>query len=69
MDGPDDESVDDPGGFTVATDGPEMMHVHLRDELAMLERIGALDADEIRTANARGHEAAFGRSETATSGV
>ncbi len=28
--------------FTIATDGPEMMHTHLRDELELLERIGAL---------------------------
>jgi adenosine deaminase len=45
--------------FTVATDGPEMMHTHLSDELELLERIGALSADELRTANALGHEAAF----------
>jgi adenosine deaminase len=45
--------------FTIATDGPEMMRIHLRDELEMLERIGALDADELRAANARGHEASF----------
>ena len=30
--------------FTIATDGPEMMRTHLRDELELLERIGALDA-------------------------
>jgi adenosine deaminase len=45
--------------FTVATDGPEMMHTHLSDELELLERIGALSAEELRTANALGHEAAF----------
>src|SRR4051795_1960391 len=45
--------------FTIATDGPEMMGTHLRDEFELLERIGALDADELREANARGHEAAF----------
>jgi len=45
--------------FTIATDGPEMMHTHLRDELELLERIGALDADEIRQANARGHASTF----------
>jgi adenosine deaminase len=49
--------------FTVATDGPEMMRTHLRDELALLERIGALDEDELREANARGHEASFVRGE------
>ncbi len=45
--------------FTIATDGPEMMRTHLRDELELLERIGALDADELRSANERGHEASF----------
>jgi hypothetical protein len=36
-----------------------MMRTHLRDELELLRRIGALDEDEIREANARGHEASF----------
>ena len=45
--------------FTIATDGPEMMRIHLRDELEMLERIGALDPDELTAANIRGHEASF----------
>jgi adenosine deaminase len=45
--------------FTIATDGPEMMRTHLRDELALLRRIGALDDDELAQANARGHEASF----------
>ena len=45
--------------FTIATDGPEMMRTHLRDELDLLLRIGALDEDELREANARGHAAAF----------
>ena len=47
--------------FTIATDGPEMMRTHLRDELELLRRIGALDEDELRDANARGHEASFVR--------
>ena len=47
--------------FTIATDGPEMMRTHLRDELELLLRIGALDEDGIREANARGHAAAFRR--------
>ena len=47
--------------FTIATDGPEMMRTHLRDELELLRRIGALDDDELREANARGHAAAFRR--------
>jgi adenosine deaminase len=49
--------VDHGVAFTIATDGPEMMRTHLRDELALLERIGALDADELEAARLRGHEA------------
>jgi adenosine deaminase len=45
--------------FTIATDGPEMMRTHLRDEFELLERIGAVDEDGLRDANARGHEASF----------
>jgi adenosine deaminase len=45
--------------FTIATDGPEMMRTHLRDELELLRRIGALDEAELNQANARGHEASF----------
>jgi adenosine deaminase len=45
--------------FTIATDGPEMMRTHLRDEFELLGRIGALDAEELATANARGHAASF----------
>jgi adenosine deaminase len=45
--------------FTIATDGPEMMRTHLRDELELLRRIGALDEDELAAANARGHAASF----------
>ena len=45
--------------FTIATDGPEMMRTHLRDELELLRRIGALDEEELREANRRGHEATF----------
>jgi adenosine deaminase len=45
--------------FTIATDGPEMMRTHLRDELELLERIGALSEDELRAANRRGHDASF----------
>src|SRR6266498_1069018 len=47
--------------FTIATDGPEMMRTHLRDELDLLLRIGALDEDELGEANRRGHEASFVR--------
>jgi adenosine deaminase len=45
--------------FTIATDGPEMMRTHLRDEFELLLRIGALSEEELRAANARGHAAAF----------
>ena len=45
--------------FTIATDGPEMMRTHLRDELDLLQRIGALDEDELEEARVRGHEASF----------
>jgi adenosine deaminase len=45
--------------FTIATDGPEMMRTHLRDELDLLLRIGALDEEELQEANLRGHEASF----------
>jgi adenosine deaminase len=46
-------------GFTIATDGPEMMRTHLRDELELLRRIGALGEDELEEANRQGHEASF----------
>jgi adenosine deaminase len=45
--------------FTVATDGPEMMRTHLRDELDLLLRIGALDDEELVEANRCGHDASF----------
>jgi adenosine deaminase len=45
--------------FTIATDGPEMMRTHLRDEFALLHRIGALDEEGLAQANARGHAASF----------
>jgi adenosine deaminase len=54
--------------FTIATDGPEMMRTHLRDEFALLERIGALGQEELHEANARGHEAAFVRGAVAQTG-
>ncbi|TMK70935.1 MAG: adenosine deaminase [Actinobacteria bacterium] len=47
--------------FTIATDGPEMMRTHLRDELELLRRIGALDDEERAEANRGGHEASFVR--------
>jgi adenosine deaminase len=55
--------------FTIATDGPEMMRTHLRDELDLLLRIGALDEDELREANARAHEASFVRGAAVTGQV
>ena len=55
------EFVDNDVPFTIATDGPEMMRTHLRDELELLLRIGALDEPGLREANARGHAAAFRR--------
>src|SRR6185437_10383988 len=39
--------------FTIATDGPEMMRTHLRDEFDLVLRVGALDESELRAANAR----------------
>src|SRR5437868_2282883 len=45
--------------FTIATDGPEMMRTHLRDEFELLLRVGALTQEELAEANARGHEASF----------
>jgi adenosine deaminase len=47
--------------FTIATDGPEMMRTHLRDELRLLLEIGAIGPDALREVNARGHAAAFVR--------
>jgi adenosine deaminase len=47
--------------FTIATDGPEMMRTHLRDEFDLLLRVGALTQEELGDANARGHEASFVR--------
>ena len=45
--------------FTIATDGPEMMRTHLRDEFELLLRIGAVDEDQLSEANRRGHERSF----------
>ena len=57
--------VDHGVAFTIATDGPEMMRTRIRDELDLLLRIAALDEDELRAANATGHEASFVRRATA----
>jgi len=51
--------VENSVAFTIATDGPEMMRTHLRDEFDLLERIGALTRDELDAANSRGHDASF----------
>src|SRR5262249_40601279 len=51
--------VDHGVAFTIATDGPEMMRTHLRDEFELLHRIGALTEDELAAAYARGHAASF----------
>src|SRR5215218_4533257 len=45
--------------FTVATDGPEMMRTHLRNEFELLLRTGALGAADLLDANERGHAASF----------
>ena len=45
--------------FTIATDGPEMMRTHLRDEFELLLRLGAVDEAQLSEANRRGHEASF----------
>jgi adenosine deaminase len=45
--------------YTIATDGPEMMRTHLRDEFELLLRIGALDEEQLAEANRRGHDASF----------
>jgi adenosine deaminase len=45
--------------ITIATDGPEMMRTHLRDELELLQEIGAMTRDELGEANARAHGASF----------
>jgi len=45
--------------FTIATDGPEMMRTHLRDELELLLSVGALSEADLAAVNARGHDASF----------
>jgi adenosine deaminase len=52
--------------FTIATDGPEMMGRHLRDEFELLLRISALDESQVSEANLRGHEASFVRATDVT---
>jgi adenosine deaminase len=55
--------------FTIATDGPEMMRTHLRDEFELLLRIGALEESQLSEANRRGHEASFVRAYNITQTV
>jgi adenosine deaminase len=45
--------------ITIATDGPEMMRTHLRDELELLQEIGAMTREQLGEANARAHAASF----------
>jgi adenosine deaminase len=45
--------------FTVSTDGPEMLHSYLRNELNLLLRNEILSLEEARDAIRRGHEASF----------
>jgi len=45
--------------FTVSTDGPEMLHSYLRNELNLLLRNEILSLEEAREAIRRGHEASF----------
>jgi adenosine deaminase len=45
--------------FTIATDGPEMMRTHLRDEFELLLRVGAVEESQVSEANRRDHEASF----------
>src|SRR4029450_3913290 len=42
--------------FTIATDGPEMMRTHVRDEVKLLLRIRALDESQVSKANTGGTE-------------
>ena len=43
----------------IAAGRPEMMRTHLRDGFEVLARIGALERDQLRVANERGHAAAL----------
>jgi adenosine deaminase len=45
--------------WTVATDGPEMMRTHLKDELALLLRSGAATQLELARANRLAHDISF----------
>jgi adenosine deaminase len=45
--------------WTVATDGPEMMRTHLKEELRLLLRCGAATVTELVRANLLAHDASF----------
>jgi adenosine deaminase len=45
--------------ITIATDGPEMMRTHLRDELELLLELEAMTTEELGAANARAHASTF----------
>jgi adenosine deaminase len=45
--------------FTIATDGPEMMRTHLREELELLLNTGGVGVESVQAANSRGHEVSF----------
>jgi adenosine deaminase len=47
--------------FTIATDGPEMMRTHLREELELLIDTGGITVEDLQTVNSRGHEVSFVR--------
>ena len=51
--------IDDAVPFTISTDGPEMLHSYLRNELNLLLRNEILTLDEAREAIRRGHAASF----------
>jgi adenosine deaminase len=45
--------------FALSTDGPEMLRSYLRDEIALLLRLDALDFDEIQQALETARSASF----------
>jgi adenosine deaminase len=47
--------------FTIATDGPEMMRTHLRDELELLLELGVISVEALEAVNGRGHDSSFVR--------
>jgi adenosine deaminase len=51
--------VDRGVAFTIATDGPEMMRTHLKDEMRLLLKIGGLSAETAKEANATGNTSRF----------